>query len=82
MSDAQTGLTPGRKIKAAVWMSIFVSASAGILGYIGTPVEIVKYVLSITDLGWIFAIGGQTLVDAVKSGLWNVKPDLSPEKPQ
>lgn len=68
------GFTPGRKIKAAMWMSVWISLSGGVLSYIGTPTEIVQYVLGITGIGWIFAIGGQALVDAVSQGMWNTKP--------
>jgi hypothetical protein len=65
MSDISCGLTPGRKIKAAMWMSLWISLSAGVLSFIGTPLEIVQYVLAITGLGWLGAILGQAGIDVV-----------------
>lgn len=72
--EVACGFTPGRKIKAAMWMSVWLSLSGGVLSYIGTPVEITQYVLAITGFGWLTAIGGQALVDTFSKWAETRKP--------
>lgn len=72
--DNSHGFTPGRKIKAALLMSVCLLVSAAGLSYIATPPEIVKYVLGIQGLGWIGVILGQSGIDALAQWASTKKP--------
>lgn len=75
MTDEVTrGMTPGRKIKAAMWLSVTVTASASLLAGMKAPDMIVSQVVWIIGLGWLGVILGQAGIDAFSKWTESKKP--------
>lgn len=64
-TPADKGMTPGRKMKAFLWLSLSVTTCAATLAKIGAPENVIINALWIIGFGGIFCIGGQTLIDSI-----------------
>jgi hypothetical protein len=59
------GMTPGRKIKAFLWMNVSLIVAAFVMTKIGTPEHLSVPITYAIAIGGYFVIGGQTLIDSL-----------------
>lgn len=74
-------MTPGRKIKAFIWMGVILIVHITVMTLIHTPDSISTIDLYMISFGAFAVIGGQSMVDAItqwKGTMITAQPSLQP----